>query len=364
MTEEKNPLDEFDRNFRDLIGIEYDMNGEIFISEATRDSILNFAEAAGDNNPLWTNEEYAATSRFGGITAPPMFLYNITHTNGSSPSVMPPGLPPSREPALLYGGAELEFYKPVRRGDSFSVTGMPSGITRKQSKSLGPMLLATGEAHYRNQDGEPVGILRTTTCRFIAPERHTVHIERDSRPEVEARSPDRLAFERQRRGAEPRYWEDVQVGEEMTPVLEKGLLTMMEIIRFGLLVPSMARRIQQLRLFAEIGFSREQMQKRAGLEDASDYGPQRVCWLGQFVTDWMGDAGTLKKLTGQVRHPSIIGDVNTVRGRVKDKRIEDGEHLVTCEIAVENQAGLVTAPGTAVVALPKKASLRPYPSGV
>ncbi|MCJ7604707.1 MAG: hypothetical protein MUO19_01565, partial [Dehalococcoidales bacterium] len=227
-------------------------------------------------------------------------------------------------------------------------------LTRKESKALGTLVFATGEVRYRNQNGDLVGVIRPTLCRFIPPERHAVHIERESRPEVEAKSPDLLAFERERRGAEPRYWEDVQVGEEMTPVLEKGLLTMMEIIRFGILAPSVPRRIEKRRPFVEIGFSREQMQKRAGLEDASDYGPQRVCWLGEFVTDWMGDAGTLKKLACQVRHPSIIGDVNTVKGRVTDKRIEGGEHFVTCEIAVENQAGLVTAPGTAIVALPTR----------
>ena len=37
-----------------------------------------------------------------------------------------------------------------------------------------------------------------------------------------------------------------------------------------------------------------------------------------------------------------------------DKRIEDGEYLVECEIWVENQAGLVTAPGYATVMLPSK----------
>ena len=140
----------------------------------------------------------------------------------------------------------------------------------------------------------------------------------------------------------------------MTPPLEKGLLTMMEIIRFGLYVSPMPRRIERKREFVEIGFSREAMQKRAGLENASDYGPQRVCWLGQFVTDWMGDEGTLKKLSCEIRHPSIMGDVNIVKGKVKGKRIENSEHLVDCEIWVENQAGLITAPGQATVALPSK----------
>jgi hypothetical protein len=130
---------------------------------------------------------------------------------------------------------------------------------------------------------------------------------------------------------------------------------MMEIVRFSLLAASVPRRIERRRPYVEIGFSREKQQQRAGLEDASDYGPQRVCWLSQYATDWMGDDATLKKLTVQVRHPNLIGDINTIRGRVTGKRVENGEHLVTCEMAVANQSGLVTAPGTAVIALASRA---------
>ncbi|OGO17294.1 MAG: hypothetical protein A2Z15_08160 [Chloroflexi bacterium RBG_16_50_11] len=352
MPAQSNALDDFEHAFQKGIGVEVDLTPQRFVVEATRDNIKNFADAVGDANPLWINEEYAKKSRFGGITAPPTFLYNVHH--GSTPALAPPGQPPPMNLALLYAGAELEFFRPIRLGDEFTVKGKSLGIERKQSKSLGPMLFATGEAYYYNQKKELIGIIRTTICRFKPPEKQAVHIDRESKPGVEVKSPDLLAFERKRRGAEPRYWEDVKIGEEMTPVLEKGLLTMMEIIRFGLYVSGMPRRIERKRENVEIGFSREAMQKRAGLESASDYGPQRVCWLGQFCTDWMGDDGTLKKFSCQVRHPSIMGDSNFVKGKVKDKRIESGDRLVDCEIWVENQAGLITAPGMATVALKSK----------
>ena len=352
MTEQISKLDRFEQEYRESIGREVDMSFQNFLVEASRDSIRNFADAVGDNNPLWINEEYARKSRFGMITAPPTFLYNINH--GSTPALAPAGKTPVRDMAMLYAGAELEFLRPICLGDSFTVKGKAAGINRKHSKALGPMLFVTGEAYYFNQRRELVGVIRTTTCRFVPPEKQAVHIDREPVNDVDIKSPDILAFDRQRRGAETRYWEDVEVGMEMTPVLEKGLLTMTEIFRFGILVSPMPRRIEVRRPNIEIGFTREQMQKRAGLEDASDYGPQRVCWLSQFVTDWMGDDGTFKKMSCQVRHPSIMGDSNTVRGKVIDKRIEDGEYLVECEIWVENQAGLVTAPGYATVMLPSK----------
>ncbi len=352
MPEKSITLDEFEQAFRAGIGKEYEIP-ERFVVEAARDNIKNFADAVGDANPLWINESYAKNSRFKGITAPPTFIYNINH--GSGPALAAIGLPMAVNLAVLYTGAELEFYRPIFLGDEFTVRGKSLSIECKQSKSLGAMLFCTGEVSYYNQRQELIAILRSTVSRFNPPSQHVVHIDREAKNNIEPRSPDLLAFERRRRGAVPRYWEDVVVGEEMTPVLEKGLLTMMEIIRFGLFVSGMPRRIERKRENIETGFSREEMQKRSGLENASDYGPQRVCWLGQFLTDWMGDAGTLKKYACQVRHPSIMGDSNFVKGKVTGKHVENAEHLVDCDIWVENQAGLITAPGHAVIALPSKA---------
>jgi acyl dehydratase len=352
MSDEFMTLDEFEEQYRAAIGTEMDLNDQRFISEVTRDNIRNFAEAIGDNNPLWINEEYAGKSRLGMITAPPIFIYNVNH--GTTPSLSPPGKPPLAHLGLLYAAAELEFFRPIYLGDEISVSGKAIDIVRKQSKALGPTLFVTGDAYYHNQRRELIATIRTIQCRFDPPEKQVVYYEREPKPGIEVKSPDLMAYERPRRGAEPRYWEDVKIGEEMTPVLEKGLLTMTEIFRFGILVSSVPRRIEQRRTSLEIGFGRETQQKFSGLEGASDYGPQRVCWLGEFLTDWMGDDGTLKKYSCQVRHPSVIGDSNFVKGRVKNKRVEDGEHLVDCEIWVENQAGLITAPGQATVALPSK----------
>ncbi len=344
-------LDEFEAAFKAGIGKEYDIPDR-FVVEATRDNIKNFADAVGDANPLWINEAYAKKSRYKGIIAPPTFIYNVNH--GSGPALGPPDFPMPMNLALLYAGAELENYRPIFLDDEFIVKGKSTGIERKQSKSLGPMLFCTGEVSYYNRKKELISVLRTTICRFVPPKANVVRIDRESKENFEPKSPDLLAFERKRRGNAPRYWEDVKTDDEMTPVLEKGLLTMMEIARFGLFVSGMPRRIERRREMIETGFSREEMMKRAGLENASDYGPQRVCWLGQFATDWMGDDGTLKKYSCQVRHPSIMGDSNFVKGKVTGKRLEKGEHLIDCEIWVENQAGLVTAPGSAVIALPTK----------
>jgi acyl dehydratase len=343
-------LDQFEVGFRKGIGVEIDLNDQRFLREVTRDNILNFADAIGDNNPLWINEEYAADSRFGSLTAPPTFLFNINH------GTLPAHSGAIKEPILnliqLYSGAEVEFYRPIWPGDQISVRGKSVSLVRKESKAVGPILFMVGEAYYSNQRREAVGLIRTTISRYQVPDKPAIYIDHENKQAGDQlKSPDILAFERKRRGSTVRYWEETGEGEEMMPVMEKGVLTMSEISRFSFLVSPLPRRIEARRETVDLGFERETMQKKAGLENASDYGPQRICWLGQFVTDWMGDDATLKKFSGQVRHPNIIGDSSFLKGKVVRKYIRNGEHLVECEIRVENQSGLVTAPGTATVAL-------------
>ena len=49
------------------------------------------------------------------------------------------------------------------------------------------------------------------------------------------------------------------------------------------------------------------------------YGPGRVAWLGRFVTNWMGSAGFLRRLSVKVLRHNLIGDTTWCRGRVPGK---------------------------------------------
>ena len=78
-----------------------------------------------------------------------------------------------------------------------------------------------------------------------------------------------------------------------------------------------------------------------------DFGPQRVCWLAQVVTDWMGDDAWLWKLRVQHRGFNYIGDSTWLRGHVSKKYVVDGHHAVDLDVHCENQHGRVTSPATA-----------------
>jgi len=70
----------------------------------------------------------------------------------------------------------------------------------------------------------------------------------------------------------------------------------------------------------------------------------------------MGDTGWLKKLKHQMRRFNALGDTIKVAGKVTAKRIEGAEHLVDCEVWIENNRDGVSVPGTAIVRLPSKAA--------
>ena len=74
--------------------------------------------------------------------------------------------------------------------------------------------------------------------------------------------------------------------------------------------------------------------------------------LSRALTDWGGPLGFVRKLDFQMRRMNMNGDTARVRGVVKGKRVEGGEHLVDLEIWIENDREGVTTPGSAVVRLP------------
>ena len=98
------------------------------------------------------------------------------------------------------------------------------------------------------------------------------------------------------------------------------------------------------------------MAREVGMPGGYDVGPQRISWMGQLMTNWMGDDGFLRKLSASIRRPNIFGDVSWLKARIVDKRVEEGAHVVDLELSVVNQLDETTAKGTAVVELPARSA--------
>jgi acyl dehydratase len=331
--------------------------------EANLDNIRRFGDGVGDYNPLWRYEEHANKSRFGMLTAPPTFIYTVSFLGAAAAiygNIHPARVPSSRFP-MNYAGDELEFFRPIWLGDRIVVQEQVGGIIRKESKCLGPFLIFTGLVSYHNQRKELVATRKTSMARYANIGDRGISYNREQKADVLEEAPDALVYERERRGAETRYWEDVKDGEEIPP-LKKGTYTVTELFLFthGVVgtwrMPRAALEAEDSKDMGAAGrFDEEHARKRRNMPGQFDFGPQRICWMAQIVTDWMGDAGTLKKLDSQIRHPNLVGDTNTLYGSVVKTYIEDGEHLADLDVRNENQSGLATALARATVVLPSRA---------
>lgn len=350
-------LDEFEAEYRKNLGKELRPSQW---KEASLDNIRRFTTGVGDFNPLWRDEEYAKKSRFGMITAPPSFVFSVDLGVGAS---INGGIDPSRLSAkyisLFYSGCELEFHRPIWQGDRLIAYQKPVDIIRKRSRSLGEICFCTGLTTYMNNRHEPVATTRTLMARFVNPGKG-VQYDREDKKGMGKESPDALVWERGRRGSQTRYWQDVNEGEEL-PTLPKGTYTLTEMFQFSFnaMTPNRPNRktIEEAGTIDFGGGGRadaDYSQRNRAQQGQFDFGPQRICWVTQIVTDWMGDDGTLKTLKVAIRHPNVVGDTNTVKGKVRNTYVKDGEQLADVEFWNENQSGLATAPGIATVALPLK----------
>ncbi len=124
--------------------------------EVEKGHIRRFAQAIGDDNPLYHDEEYAKKTRSGGIIAPPTFP---TVFGFEGERVME-GLDINYA-RLLHGEQEYEYFAPIKAGDTIRFSTTIVDITEKEGKS-GVMDIITSEMTGYNQNDEKVFVGRST----------------------------------------------------------------------------------------------------------------------------------------------------------------------------------------------------------
>ena len=102
--------------------------GPLFTFEVEKRHIRQFAEAIGDDNPLYRDEEYAAQTPYGGIIAPPTFPIAI----GSEGEGIKLDLDPKR---MLHGEQEFLYTCPIRPGDRLVCQMKVTDLYEREGKS-------------------------------------------------------------------------------------------------------------------------------------------------------------------------------------------------------------------------------------
>ena len=175
------------------------------------------------------------------------------------------------------------------------------------------------------------------------------------------------------RGANIRYWEDVEIGEEL-PSLVKGPFGLTDMVAYcvGAAPVTIAAHGTQLKLYKKHpawGFRdpltygwepvygvhyNKAAANAAGLPYPYDVGVQRHSWLINFITNWIGDEGWLKENYAEYRKFVYYSDVIWFNGKVVEKHIDNGEYCVDIETSAINQRNENVMPGHSRVVFPSR----------
>ena len=336
---------------------------------AAFDTIRHFAHAIGDVNPLFTDEDYGLSTRWGSMVAPPSFLFSCFGRGAVE------GL---RGIHGMWAGARFEMDRPVKAGSRINGTVALTGLTPKETNFAGRAVLQEHTYTFVDQDAVRLGRvsewnMRTERDAARKRDKYSYLQQASYTPEDIERIFSEYDLE-EIRGVTPRYWGDTEVGEDL-PHVVKGPLRVTDNIAWkigwGFRPFAYAHRLAvELRKKAPAAFIENEFgipdvpervhwdmgfAKRVGVPGAYDTGPQRVSWLCQVLTNWMGDDGFIRTFWGEVRRFNLVGDTHWLKGKVIDKKVEGDEHLVELELWGHDQRDETTIRGGAWVALPTRA---------
>jgi acyl dehydratase len=164
--------------------------------------VMTFARAIGDPNPIYHDEEYAASTELGGIIAPPTFVqasaqfnpeYGLRphpdrpwHGSGKEPTTRPRPRASSADTSGAQaasgderprrgggGGLHAEqhytYHRPLRVGDVLSARTSRGESWEKEGRRGGKLVFSETITEYLDDDGELVITARLVGVRTERP---------------------------------------------------------------------------------------------------------------------------------------------------------------------------------------------------
>jgi acyl dehydratase len=126
--------------------------------ELGRASIRYFARAVGDDNRLYTDEEYARRCGYDGVIAPPTLICETNQyadvprdEDGFAGHRWDLHVPGTRQ---VRGGNSYGFHRAVRPSDVITARWVLADMTERTTRDGRPMLVVTSRAEYTDQTGE------------------------------------------------------------------------------------------------------------------------------------------------------------------------------------------------------------------
>ncbi len=378
------------------------------------DVIRKYALTRGDDNPLFTDPEYGKRTRYGGQIAPSLALILARGPGGTGPS-RPQGYPVGD----FHAGHAWEFYDVVRVGDSrIKNTKKTTEFFEKPGAGQGRRLLILVEQlQFWDAHGDLRGRCSGTLIlipmpsmgsgRAMAVDRlgedllYTRKASAYSREDIERIAATLESERRQRRGAEPRYWEDVEVGDRIGTVTIPAFTLQDQIAGGSISAQTQGpwaydegEDVSWEGLHFEGAFHRNRLRRGgAGTHPITrwpwgprdehadaltapyrgqplpfDGGQHRSQLPHRLIANWMGDDGFIRRYQVALRRPVYYSDVCVYSGEVVKKwtEVQEGDnkpggvpgkhtyHAVGIKVEGSNQVGQTMLQGSVTVYLPSR----------
>jgi acyl dehydratase len=125
------------------------------LNEVEKGAIRRFAEALGDYNPIYYDEEYARASGYPTVVAPPTFPASF-HSAADLRELLGVGIK-----SLLHAEQGFEYERPILAGDRIYVSTKVADVLEKPGPA-GRMDVAVIEDEGRDEEGNLVFRARRT----------------------------------------------------------------------------------------------------------------------------------------------------------------------------------------------------------
>jgi acyl dehydratase len=375
---------------------------ELNIREITRSVILMIANNHDPKNPLFTDPEYAKASRWGKLQVPPVFGLLCAGAGCGADLTIPPEIGDIRSSQF---GEDYYWEKPMFEGDTCLAYHVPHSIedNTPDGEQEERILTINEETDFYNQNGElccHTNHLRSKV--YVAPGtpddgmmhagfgmlhggRNNLFINNTQWTESYRYTPEQIRYidefyrNEPRQGRKMRFWEDVNVGDEL-PEWIWGPLTEWDMMG------SLATHFEQA-----MGNMNETRKAAKTFSDHPSCGPlfidpntnvsykgvsihisPDVCkllgWYSHSISDntiipfllrgvqnWMGDDGFIRSAKWRKFANTTYGDTIIGRSRVVAKYIDEkGRCMVELDSSMETIRGYITNCLPTTVELPSR----------
>ena len=145
---------------RSMLGVEHHLG----TYPITREMILEFAASTDETHPLFSDEEQAKASEYGGLIAPPTFC------NIFVDGVRRPDIKLEFGDVGLFASQAIESVSPIRPGDTLEARTRLEDVYSKTGRS-GKMVFVVWETSFTNQNGDTAVLVRDSFIRRNRPKK-------------------------------------------------------------------------------------------------------------------------------------------------------------------------------------------------